>query len=173
MKKKVFSLLFFSISLFLIALICYKLNNINVFTVDTIDLPQTEKFNVEVYKIDKIKVWEMKNVYLYNGDYFLKMNKGDKKLLNRFYMVNKQVQNVDSFFNKFIKITDLEECGDDEYFIAYYFYLESKKLPKYWMPVWERFCQDELTQHEDDLLFIITTDAHKNILNIDIPFLKK
>ena len=36
-----------------------QMNNFNALAVDTIDLPQIEKFDTVIYKIEKYKVWEM------------------------------------------------------------------------------------------------------------------
>lgn len=168
MKNKVFSLLV-SILIFLIVFICYKFNNINVFTVDTIKLPQTEKYNIKVHKIDKLKVWEMENVYLYDGDQLISKKKDGKRIENKFFMVNKPVQNINVFFKEFLEKIDLGEDKNDECMIAYYFFRESKKLPKYWKPIWDKRCIDELSQHYDDLLFIITIDNSCNILSMEIP----
>ena len=171
MKRKILLITGFLLLIFS-ARIIYIINTINVFTVDTINLPQTEKFNTVIYKIDKIKVWEMKNVYENNGDYWFAEMQDGKRIVNRFYMVNKEVKDVDDFAAKFISLMK-PEFSSDEIVIKYFIYCESKKLPKYWMPVWSRHCIDALFMHEDDLLFTITTDADKNILNVDIPFLKK
>ena len=86
---------------------------------------------------------------------------------NRFFMVNKKVQNINSFFNQFIKITNITQTKNDETLIKFYFYLESKKLPRYWKPVWDIRYIDELSEHKEDLLFVITTDNNLNIENID------
>lgn len=130
-------------------------------------LPQEKKFEIEKMKIDGCKVWEMKNVYENNGDYWFAEMQDGKKIVNRFYMVNKEVKDVDDFAAKFISLMK-EEFSSDEIVIKYFIYRESKKLPKYWMPVWKRPYPDALFMHEDDLLFTITTDANKNILNVDI-----
>ena len=130
-------------------------------------LPQEKKFEIEKMKIDGCKVWEMKNVCENNGDYWFEEMQDGKRIVNRFYMVNKEVKDVDGFAAKFMSLMK-EKFSSDEIVIKYFFYRESKKLPKYWMPVWERRCIDALFMHEDDLLFTITTDANKNILNVDI-----
>lgn len=130
-------------------------------------LPQEKKFEIEKMKIDGCKVWEMKNVYENNGDYWFEEMQDGKRIVNRFYMVNKEVKDVDDFAAKFISLMK-EEFSSDEIVIKYFIYRESKKLPKYWMPVWSRHCIDALFMHEDDLLFTITTDADKNILNVDV-----
>ena len=121
-------------------------------------LPQEKKFEIEKMKIDGCKVWEMKNVYENNGDYWFEEMQDGKKIVNRFYMVNKEVKDVDDFAAKFISLIK-GEFSSDEIVVKYFFYRESKKLPKYWMPVWKRRCIDALFMHEDDLLFTITTDA--------------
>ena len=167
MKKRYMFFLIFVFFL-LIFLFVYKINNFNVLALDTIPLPQEEKFDIKIIKIEKYKVWEMKNVYLYNGDYSFQDKIDGKKTIRRFYMVNKNVNDVDGFAHKFMQLINPETSIDNQIIINYYFYRKSKKLPKYWKPVWNKRCIDELTDHEEDLLFIVTTDINKNILNIDI-----
>lgn len=157
----------FAILLFIILIIGNYFYNFNAFAADSIKIPQIEKYDIEIYKIEKYKVWEMKNVYLYNGDYVFDKKKNGKIIENRFFMVNKKVQNINSFFNQFIKITNIIQTKNDETLIKFYFYLESKKLPRYWKPVWDIRYIDELSEHKEDLLFVITTDNNLNIENID------
>ncbi len=172
MKRKILLLAFFSLLVFS-SIVAYRIKNINPFALYNIELPQTEKFDIEILKIEKYKIWEMKNVYANNGDYWFEERQGEKKIINRFYMVNKEVKDVDDFAAKFLPLVRPEYFSSDEIVVKYFFYRKSKKLPKYWTPVWGRHGIDELTQHEDDLLFVITTDTQKNILNIDVSFLEK
>lgn len=60
MKNKiiVYSILL-TILLFIILIIGNFFYNFNALAVDTIDLPQIEKFDTVIYKIEKYKVWEM------------------------------------------------------------------------------------------------------------------
>lgn len=167
MKKRYMLFLIF-VLVFLTFLFVYKINNFNVLALDTIPLPQEEKFDIKILKIEKYKVWEMKNVYLYHGDYSFKNEIDGKKSIRRFYMVNKNVDDIDGFSHKFMAQIDSDSLEAKEEVVNYYFYRKSKRLPKYWTPVWDRHCIDELTDHEEDLLFIVTTDINKNILNIDI-----
>lgn len=164
MKKRYMLFLIF-VLVFLTFLFVYKINNFNVLALDTIPLPQAEKFDIKILKIEKYKVWEMKNVYLYNGDYWFENSRENN---NRFYMTNKIIEDINDFSIKFIAQIDSNFGAAKEGVINYYFYRKSKRLPKYWTPVWDRHCIDELTDHEEDLLFIVTTDINKNILNIDI-----
>ncbi|GEM_PF-3657220 len=172
MKRKILLLAFFLLLVFS-SIVTYRIKNINPFALYNIELPQEEKFDIEIFKIEKYKVWEMKNVYTNNGDYWFEERLGGKKIINHFYMVNKEVEDVDDFAAKFMLLMKPEYFSSNEIVIKYFFYCKSKKLPKYWKPVWDRHCIDELTQHKDDLLFVITTDAHKNILNVVVPFLEK
>lgn len=135
-------------------------------------LPQEKKFEIEKMKIGGCKFWDMKNVYENNGDYWFEEMQDGKKIVNRFYMVNKEVKDFDNFAVTFMSLMK-GEFSSDEIVVKYFFYRESKKLPKYWMPVWERRCIDALFMHEDDLLFTITTDADKNILNVEVNDFEK
>lgn len=167
MKKKILLYMLLLLT-FLSLLIMYKIKNVNAFALYAIPLPQEEKFDIKIIKIEKYKVWEMKNVYLYHGDYSFKNEIDGKKSIRRFYMVNKNVDDIDGFSHKFMAQIDSDFLEAKEEVVNYYFYRKSKRLPKYWTPVWDRHCIDELTDHEEDLLFIVTTDINKNILNIDI-----
>lgn len=168
MKKRVILYsTFISILLFIILLIGYYFYNFNAFAADAIKIPQSEKFDIIIYKIENYKVWEMKNVYLYNGDYVFDKKKDGKIIENRFFMINKKVQNINSFFYQFMDIANIERIENGEVLIKYYFYLESEKLPKYWKPVWDKRCIDELSRHKEDVLFVITVDSNNNILSIE------
>lgn len=153
-KKLIF--IFFFVFIFLVI---FKINSINALMVDTISLPQIEKYDAHIYKIGKYRVWEMKNVSKYNGDLCFKKSTDDgKAIINQFYMVNKKVQDIDLFKKDFVKQVGIKSNTNNTILVKYYFYLESKDLPKYWKPVWDKRCIDELTQHKDDLLFTITVD---------------
>ena len=168
MKKRI--ILYSSILavlLFIILIIGNFFYNFNAFAADSIKIPQTEKYDIEIYKIEKYKVWEIKNVYLYNGDYVFDKRENGKIIDNRFFMVNKKIQNINNFFNQFMKLFNKIQTENNETLIKFYFYLESKKLSKYWKPVWDKRCIDELSNHKEDLLFVITTDNNLNIENID------
>ncbi len=157
-KIKLYSIILFVISS-IVLLIGYCFHDFNALAIDTIKLPQTEKFDMTTYKIGKHKVWEMKNVSKYNGDYCFRKSFDDgKKIINQFYMINKKVQDIETFEKEFIRHLEIKPDIGDTFVVKYYFYLESKDLPKYWKPVWNKRCIDELTQHEDDLLFTITID---------------
>lgn len=136
------------------------------------NLPQEKKFEIEKMKIGGCKFWEMKNVYENNGDYWFEEMQDGKKIVNRFYMVNKEVKDFDDFAEKFVSLMK-GEFSSDEIVVKYFFYRESKKLPKYWMPVWKRRCIDALFLHEDDLLFTITTDEKNAVLNIEVNDFEK
>ena len=168
MKKRI--ILYSSILavlLFIILIVGNFFYNFNALAVDTIELPQIEKFDTVIYKIEKYKVWEMKNVYLYNSSYIFDMNNDGKMIENRFFMVHKKVQNICSFSNQFINTIKIAKTENEETLIKYNIYLESKKMPKYWKPVLNKRCMDELSDHKEDLLFVITTDNNLNIENID------
>lgn len=66
-----------------------------------------------------------------------------------------------------MKLFNKIQTENNETLIKFYFYLESKKLPKYWKSVWDKRCIDELSNHKEDLLFVITTDNNLNIINVD------
>lgn len=93
--------------------------------------------------------------------------KNGKIIENRFFMVNKKVQNINIFFNQFMNITNITQTENDETLIKFYFYLESKKLPSYWKPVWNMRYIDESSRHNEDLLFVITVDNNLNIIHIE------
>ncbi len=193
MRRKRLYISILSIVLLAVLFVVYKVKTFNVFSIDVIELPQEEKFDIEILKIEKYKVWEMKNVYANNGDYWFENWQDGKRIVRRFYMVNKEVEDVDDFVAKFMPLIKFEYYSSDEigrrrlfrkpfkpeYFssdeivVKYFFYRKSKMLPKYWTPVWSRFCLDYLGAHEDDLLFVVTTDTQKNILDVDVPFLEK
>ena len=50
----------------------------------------------------------MKNVYLYDGAYSFDILEDGKLIDNRFFMANKKIQNIKSFFNQFIFILNLK-----------------------------------------------------------------
>lgn len=181
-RKTLFLAIFISLASCAILFVVYQMNNINAFALAAIPIPQTEKFDAVVYKIGKYKVWEMQNVYEHNGDYLFAERENGKDIVNRFFMVNKDVKDVDDFAAKFMSLADsghlspnpfplrarkysladYEQFSSREIVLKYFFYRESKMLPKYWTPVWNRHCIDELNQHKDDLLFAISIDE-KNV----------
>lgn len=119
MKKKiiVYSILL-TILLFIILIIGNFFYNFNAFAADSIKIPQTEKYDIEIYKIEKYKVWEMKNVYLYNGDYVFDKRENGKIIDNRFFMGNKKIQNINNFFNQFMKLFNKIQTENNETLLA-------------------------------------------------------
>ena len=55
MKKRYMLFLIF-VLVFLTFLFVYKINNFNVLALDTIPLPQEEKFDIKILKIEKYNV---------------------------------------------------------------------------------------------------------------------